>query len=145
VPAEVLQLEITENIVMADPERVLEVLDALRALGVGLSLDDFGTGHSSLSYLRRLGVDEIKIDRSFVSEMVADPDADAIVRCTVQLSRALRLRMVAEGAEDAATWNALRSAGCDVVQGFFLSRPLPAQQLDAWLAANETVAAVQTS
>jgi diguanylate cyclase (GGDEF)-like protein len=145
VPAALLQLEITENIVMADPGRVLEVLDALRALGVGLSLDDFGTGHSSLSHLRRLGVDEIKIDRSFVSEMVTDPDARAIVRCTVQLARALRLRMVAEGAEDAETWDALRRAGCDVIQGFYLSRPLPVQQLDAWLAAKETVAAVQTS
>jgi diguanylate cyclase (GGDEF)-like protein len=145
VPAALLQLEITENVVMTDPARVLEVLDALRALGVGLSLDDFGTGHSSFSHLRRLGVDEIKIDLSFVSEMVADPDAAAIVVCTVQLARALRLRTVAEGAEDAETWAALRRAGCDLAQGYFLSRPLPAEQFDAWLAARETVAAVQTS
>jgi len=145
VPAELLTLEITENVVMTDPARMLEVLDALRALGVGLSLDDFGTGHSSFSHLRRLGVHEIKIDLSFVSEMVTDPDAAAIVLCTVQLARALRLRTVAEGAEDAETWAALRHAGCDLAQGYFLSRPLPAAQFDAWLAARDTVAAVQTS
>jgi diguanylate cyclase (GGDEF)-like protein len=135
VPAELLQLEITENVVMADPARALEVLDALRSLGVGLSLDDFGTGHSSLAYLRRLSVDEIKIDRSFVSEMVADPDAAAIVRHTIDLARSLRLRVVAEGAEDAETWAALESAGCDLGQGYFLSRPIPAAQLEAWLPA----------
>jgi len=135
VPAELLQLEITENVVMADPARALEVLDALRALGVGLSLDDFGTGHSSLAYLRRLAVDEIKIDRSFVSEMVADPDAAAIVRHTIDLARSLRLRVVAEGAEDAETWAALESAGCDLGQGYFLSRPIPAAELEAWLPA----------
>jgi diguanylate cyclase (GGDEF)-like protein len=133
VPAELLQLEITENVVMADPARALEVLDALRSLGVGLSLDDFGTGHSSLAYLLRLAVDEIKIDRSFVAEMVADPDAAAIVRHTIDLARSLRLRVVAEGAEDAATWAALESAGCDLGQGFFLSRPIPAAELEAWL------------
>jgi diguanylate cyclase len=135
VPAELLRLEITENVVMADPARALEVLDALRALGVGLSLDDFGTGHSSLAYLRRLCVDEIKIDRSFVAEMVADPDAAAIVRHTIDLARSLRLRVVAEGAEDAATWTALQDAGCDLGQGYFLSRPVPAAQLEAWLPA----------
>jgi diguanylate cyclase len=143
VPAALLQLEITESTVMADPARALEVIDALRALGLGLSLDDFGTGHSSLSYLRRLAVDEIKIDRSFVSEMVADADAAAIVRCTVDLGRSLRLRVVAEGAEDDATWSALQAAGCQVGQGYFLSRPVPAAALEAWLAARDTVAAVR--
>jgi EAL domain-containing protein (putative c-di-GMP-specific phosphodiesterase class I) len=128
---------------MADPGRALEVIDALRALGLGLSLDDFGTGHSSLSYLRRLAVDEIKIDRSFVSEMVADADAAAIVRCTVDLGRSLRLRVVAEGAEDAETWLALQAAGCEVGQGYFLSRPVPAAALEAWLTARDTVAAVR--
>jgi diguanylate cyclase (GGDEF)-like protein len=135
LPAELLQLEITENVVMADPARALEVLDALRELGVGLSLDDFGTGHSSLAYLLRLAVDELKIDRSFVSQMVADPDAAAIVRHTIDLARSLRLRVVAEGAEDAETWAALESAGCDLGQGYFLSRPLPAVELEAWLPA----------
>jgi diguanylate cyclase (GGDEF)-like protein len=135
VPAELLRLEITENVVMADPVRTHEVVDALRDLGVGLSLDDFGTGHSSLAYLRRLAVDELKIDRSFVAEMVADPDAAAIVRHTIDLARSLRLRVVAEGAEDAETWAALERAGCDLGQGFFLSRPVPAAELEAWLPA----------
>ena len=144
VPAALLQFEITENTVMADPARALEVIDALRALGLGLSLDDFGTGHSSLSYLRRLAVDEVKIDRSFVSEMVADADAAAIVRSTVDLGRSLRLRVVAEGAEDEATWRALQAAGCQVGQGYFLSRPMPAAALEAWLAARDTVAAVRS-
>jgi diguanylate cyclase (GGDEF)-like protein len=135
VPAELVQLEITENVVMADPARALEVLDALRDLGVGLSLDDFGTGHSSLAQLRRLAVDEMKIDRSFVAEMVTDADAAAIVRHTIDLARSLRLRVVAEGAEDSETWEALAQAGCDLCQGYFLSRPLPAAELEAWLGA----------
>jgi diguanylate cyclase (GGDEF)-like protein len=135
VPAELLQLEITENVVMADPTRALEVLDALRELGVGLSLDDFGTGHSSLAYLLRLAVDEIKIDRSFVAEMVEDPGAAAIVRHTIDLARSLQLRVVAEGAEDEETWTALERAGCDLGQGYFLSRPVPAAELEAWLPA----------
>lgn len=109
VPAERLHLEITENLVMADPRRTMEVLGALRALGVGLSLDDFGTGQTSLACLRKLSLDEIKIDRSFVLELGRDEDAAAIVRSTVQMAQALRLRVVAEGAEDAAAMRRARS------------------------------------
>ena len=135
VPAGQLHLEITENLVMADPRRTMEVLGALRALGVGLSLDDFGTGQTSLAYLRKLALDEIKIDRSFVLELGRDEDAAAIVRSTVQMAQALRLRVVAEGAEDAAAMRRLREFGCELVQGFFLSPPLPATEITPWLRA----------
>ena len=103
--------------------------------GVGLSLDDFGTGQTSLAYLRRLSLDEIKIDRSFVLELGRDEDAAAIVRSTVQMAQALRLRVVAEGAEDAAAVRRLREFGCELVQGFFLSPPLPAAEITEWLRA----------
>jgi diguanylate cyclase (GGDEF)-like protein len=141
VPAERLHLEITENLVMADPRRTMEVLGALRALGVGLSLDDFGTGQTSLAYLRKLSLDEIKIDRSFVLELGRDEDAAAIVRSTVQMAQALRLRVVAEGAEDAAAMRRLREFGCELVQGFFLSPPLPAAEITDWLRAQSSASA----
>jgi EAL domain-containing protein (putative c-di-GMP-specific phosphodiesterase class I) len=137
VPAERLHLEITENLVMSDPRRTMEVLGALRALGVGLSLDDFGTGQTSLAYLRKLSLDEIKIDRSFVLELGRDEDAAAIVRSTVQMAQALRLRVVAEGAEDAAAMRRLQEFGCELVQGFFLSPPLPAAEITEWLRAQQ--------
>jgi EAL domain-containing protein (putative c-di-GMP-specific phosphodiesterase class I) len=137
VPAERLHLEITENLVMSDPRRTMEVLGALRALGVGLSLDDFGTGQTSLAYLRKLSLDEIKIDRSFVLELGRDEDAAAIVRSTVQMAQALRLRVVAEGAEDAAAVRRLQEFGCELVQGFFLSPPLPAAEITEWLRAQQ--------
>jgi predicted signal transduction protein with EAL and GGDEF domain len=141
VPAERLHLEITENLVMADPRRTMEVLGALRELGVGLSLDDFGTGQTSLAYLRRLSLDEIKIDRSFVLELGHDEDAAAIVRSTVQMAQALRLRVVAEGAEDAAAVRRLREFGRELVQGFFLSPPLPAAEITEWLRAQASASA----
>jgi EAL domain-containing protein (putative c-di-GMP-specific phosphodiesterase class I) len=141
VPAERLHLEITENLLMADPRRTMEVLGALRALGVGLSLDDFGTGQTSLAYLRKLSLDEIKIDRSFVLELGRDEDAAAIVRSTVQMAQALRLRVVAEGAEDAAAMRRLREFGCELVQGFFLSPPLPAAEITDWLRAQSSASA----
>ena len=137
VPAERLHLEITENLVMSDPRRTMEVLGALRELGVGLSLDDFGTGQTSLAYLSRLSLDEIKIDRSFVHELGRDEDAAAIVRSTVQMAQALRLRVVAEGAEDAAAVRRLQEFGCELVQGFFLSPPLPAAEITEWLRAQQ--------
>jgi diguanylate cyclase (GGDEF)-like protein len=136
VPGELLVCEISEDTVMGDPRRATEVLERLRALGVRLSLDDFGTGHSSLSYLKRLPLDEVKIDRSFVTGMALDPSDAAIVRSTIDLAGHLGLDVVAEGVESEEVLDVLVSLDCDVAQGFLLSRPLPADQLDGWLAAH---------
>jgi diguanylate cyclase (GGDEF)-like protein len=135
VPGELLECEISEHTVMADPLRAMEVLGRLREMGMRLSLDDFGTGHSSLAYLKRLPLDEVKIDRSFVAGMTADENDAVIVRSTIDLARNLGLDVVAEGVEDAATLHGLGELHCDIAQGFHLSRPLPADDLDAWLAA----------
>ncbi|CAN5427174.1 EAL domain-containing protein [soil metagenome] len=132
-PAGALTLEITESSMMADPVRTMDVLVRLSAMGVGLSIDDFGTGYSSLSRLKRLPVDEIKIDRSFVQSMALDPDDAAIVQSTIDLGRNLRLRVVAEGVEDQATFERLRELGCDAAQGYWISRPLAAYQIEEWL------------
>ena len=124
VDASRLTLEITENIVMADPDRILDVVGRLSRLGVGLSLDDFGAGASSLGYIRRLTVDELKIDRSFVMTMEDDEDNAAIVRATIELAHSLDLRVVAEGVETQAGHDRLKRLGCDEIQGFLLSRPV---------------------
>ena len=133
VAANALTLEITESSIMADPTHTGHVLEELSAMGVSVAIDDFGTGYSSLTYLKRLPVDEIKIDKSFVLGMSRDEDDAAIVRSTVDLGRNLGLRVVAEGIEEAETWSALRTLGCDMAQGYFLSPPLTAAELDAWL------------
>jgi diguanylate cyclase (GGDEF)-like protein len=138
VPGDRLECEISEHTVMADPHRAISVLERLRALGVRLSLDDFGTGHSSLAYLKRLPLDEVKIDRSFVMGMAENSNDAAIVRSTIDLARNLGLDVVAEGVESEEILRDLGALSCDVAQGFFLSRPLPAEQLDAWLAARPT-------
>jgi len=130
-----LECEISEHTVMADPHRAINVLERLRALGVRLSLDDFGTGHSSLAYLKRLPLDEVKIDRSFVIGMAENSDDAAIVRSTIDLARNLGLEVVAEGVESEAILRDLGALSCDVAQGFFLGRPLPAAELDGWLAS----------
>ena len=134
VAAGQLQLEITENALMADPRRVLATLTRLDDLGVALSLDDFGTGFSSLQHLRRLPVSEVKIDRSFVLGM-DNPGGDdlAIVRSIIELAGSLGLRVVAEGVEDEHTWRALAGLGCDIAQGWFHARPMPAEDLAGWL------------
>ena len=129
VPPQLLRLEVTETVVMSDPERVLRTLGLLRAIGVGLSLDDYGTGLSSLTYLRSLPVDELKIDRSFVQRIVDDPASGLIVGSTIALAHGLGLKVVAEGVEDEQTLAALNEAGCDVVQGFLLGRPVTVDQL----------------
>ena len=109
-------------------------MNQLRALGVRISIDDFGTGYSSLASLKNLSVDELKIDQSFVQAMATDASARAIVRAIIDLADALKLRVVAEGVEDRATWDVLAGLGCDVAQGYFLSRPIAAAELEAWVA-----------
>ena len=127
-----LVVELTESQLAADPGRVAVVLGGLRAVGVGLAVDDFGTGHSSLVQLRALAVDVLKIDRSFVTDMCRVEDDALIVRSTIDLAHGLGLRVVAEGVEDEPTRGALAALGCDVVQGFHLCRPLSGDQLLTW-------------
>lgn len=134
VPADRMQLEITESALMADPGRAMRTIDALRALGVGLALDDFGTGFSSLQHLRRIPLDEIKIDRSFVAGMTSDQHDSAIVSSVIALGRTLGLRTVAEGIEDAQTRRALRAAGCSLMQGYLLAPAMPAQHIPSLVA-----------
>jgi EAL domain-containing protein (putative c-di-GMP-specific phosphodiesterase class I) len=127
-----LTLEITETGVMSDATRTIDVLTRLAALGLKLSVDDFGTGYSSLSYLQQLPVTEIKIDKVFVRELTIDPSAEAIVRSVLDLARNLEMSTVAEGVEDRASWEHLRRLGCTMAQGYYLSRPMPADELIAW-------------
>jgi len=134
VPARRLKLELTESAIMVDPAGALVVLGELHQMGVRLSIDDFGTGYSSLAYLKHLPVDEIKIDRSFVQDMALSGKDLAIVRSTVELARNLGLQVVAEGIEDGETWERLVALGCDLAQGYHISRPLPADALEVWLA-----------
>jgi diguanylate cyclase (GGDEF)-like protein len=131
-----LQLELTEGSLFADSTRARATLKRLLALGVSLSLDDFGTGWSSLVQLRQLPVREIKVDRSFVSRMAIDRRDLAIVTSVVDLARGLGIRVVAEGVEDQATWDLLADLGCDRVQGWILSPALPSDELQAWLTAH---------
>jgi EAL domain-containing protein (putative c-di-GMP-specific phosphodiesterase class I) len=128
-------LEVTESLLMEDRERAVRVLVGLREAGVGVAIDDYGTGYSSLAYLATLPVTELKLDRTFVSAMTGSARAASIVTSTLQLAHALGLVFVAEGAEDQATVDALAALGCDVVQGYHLSPALPPEQLERWLDA----------
>jgi diguanylate cyclase len=129
-----LEIEITEDAVLTDPVRTTAILDELAAMGVRLSIDDFGTGYSSLSYLKRLPIQQIKIDRSFVIGMATNEDDATIVRSTIDLGRNLGLDVVAEGVETEEVLKELRALGCTVAQGYYLSRPLPPDELGEWLA-----------
>ena len=137
LPADCLELEVTESAAMQDPGQALDVLQRLRALGITLSVDDYGTGHASLSYLSRLPVSTLKIDRSFVSTMEVDGTDQVIVRSTIELAHALGLRVVAEGVETRGTWERLVALGCDEAQGYWLGRPGPAEDVLARVAAIE--------
>jgi diguanylate cyclase (GGDEF)-like protein len=130
-----LALEITESAVMRDPKTALAVLGRLRAAGYGLSIDDFGTGYSSLAQLKRLPVDELKIDKSFVMHLCEGADDAVIVKSTIDLAHSLGLRVVAEGVETAAGWEALRRFGCDTAQGYLISKPLGADAFEDWVRA----------
>jgi diguanylate cyclase (GGDEF)-like protein len=134
VPPERLIIEITETALLTDPPRAAAVLAQLDAIGVRVSLDDFGIGQTSLGYLSSLPVHELKIDKSFVIDMLANPAHAAIVRSIVDLGHNLSLQVVGEGVETDAVFATLREAGCDLAQGFLLARPMPADQLRRWLA-----------
>jgi EAL domain-containing protein (putative c-di-GMP-specific phosphodiesterase class I) len=136
LPARALKLEITEHVLMADPGRMTHALESIGRLGVDLSLDDFGTGYSSLVHLKRLPVSELKVDRSFVQRMTSDPDDAAIVRSIVDLAHSLGLRVVAEGVETIESWHALAALGCDLAQGYLISRPVPGDEVVRWLVAH---------
>jgi EAL domain-containing protein (putative c-di-GMP-specific phosphodiesterase class I) len=137
VPGGVLELELTESMVMDDAERNLRQMHALRSLGVSLAIDDFGTGYSSLAYLNRFPIDKLKIDRSFVHAMLEDTTALAITKVIIGLGHTLGLKVVAEGVEQDEEARALRAAQCDELQGFYFARPVPADELMAWVAQSE--------
>jgi diguanylate cyclase (GGDEF)-like protein len=134
LPAGLLKLEVTESAIVSDPQRAVQALEKLVDLGLLVSVDDFGTGYSSLTRLRSLPVQEVKIDRSFVRHLAERKDDQAIVRAVIGLGHDLGLRVVAEGVEDEAAWRLLDSFGCDLVQGYFLARPMPAEAMTGWLA-----------
>ena len=142
LPRGALTLEITESIVMEDPDHMVQLLQEFQEMGVRGSIDDYGTGYSSLAYLLRLPVREMKIDRAFVADMATNPQSEKIVRSTIDLAHDLGLLVVAEGIEDQATWDALAALGCDLAQGYFIARPMPADALRIWLRERRSSLAV---
>jgi diguanylate cyclase (GGDEF)-like protein len=136
--ADCLELELTESMLMHDADGATLVLERLCAMGVWLSIDDFGTGYSSLSYLKRFHLDTLKIDRSFVRDLSVDVDDAAIVRSIIVLAHSLRLNVIAEGVETADQLEFLRTLGCDEFQGYYASRPVPADQFETFLRCGET-------
>ena len=135
LPSGALELEITETTLMHDPEGARVLLSGIAARGVALSIDDFGTGHSSLAYLRRLPIRALKIDRTFVRDMRSDEHDRIIVRSTINLAHNLGLQVVAEGAEDLDTPALLRGMGCDQAPGYAIAPPMPREEIDDWLAS----------
>lgn len=128
-----LTLEVTESSIMEDVAKAARVLDGLRSLGVKISMDDFGTGHSSLAQLRQIPLDELKIDKAFVGNLATDAHNAEIVRTVIGIAHGMRLEVVAEGVEDEATARQLAAVGCERIQGYFLSKPLPAPEFIDWI------------
>jgi EAL domain-containing protein (putative c-di-GMP-specific phosphodiesterase class I) len=135
VPANLLELEVLETSALEDINQVSQVIEACAALGVAFALDDFGTGYSSLTYLKRLRVGLLKIDQSFVRDMLDDPDDLAILQGVIGLAAAFRRDVIAEGVETIAHGSLLLHLGCELAQGFGIARPMPGEQLPAWIAA----------
>lgn len=136
-----LEIELTESMVMHDPDGVLLILQALKGMGVSISLDDFGTGYSSLSHLRRFPIDVLKVDQSFVRDVTTDADAAAIATAIISLARNLRLEVIAEGVETLAQIDFMRQQSCDAIQGYYFSKPLPAVEFTALLASGRCIEA----
>lgn len=133
VPPHLLEIEITESTLIGDPERALQIINRIHSLGVTFAIDDFGTGYSSLSYLKRLPIHTLKIDRSFISDMLTDEQDLVIVKSTLGLAHSFALAVVAEGVEDLPTLEMLKGLCCEQAQGFYISRPVPAADFDVWL------------
>jgi diguanylate cyclase (GGDEF)-like protein len=133
-----LEIEITESVLMAETDTSQRIIERVREIGVGIAIDDFGTGYSSLSYLKRLRPNQLKIDRSFVNDAATDNDSRAIVKGVVGLANALGLTVVAEGVETAEQLLFLRESGCHTLQGYLIAKPLPVDQLEAWLAKRDS-------
>jgi len=132
-----LELEITESMLMQNPQEAISLLGELKALGVKLSIDDFGTGYSSLSTLKRFPLDYLKVDRSFIEGLPDDGDSAAITEAIIAMARKLHFTVIAEGVETAAQGSFLRQAGCAILQGYFFSKPLSSADLAQWLAARQ--------
>jgi diguanylate cyclase (GGDEF)-like protein len=130
-----LELELTESILLQDTKAMLDVVRRLKMLGLKLSIDDFGTGYSSLAYLKHFAIDKLKIDQSFVRDLLTDPDDAAIVQAIIQMARSLKLRTIAEGVESEALSNFLSRSHCDEIQGYWLARPMPADEFEAFVRA----------
>ena len=137
--ARCLDLEITESLIMQDVDRGIAILRALKSLGLRLSIDDFGTGYSSLNYLKRFPIDQLKIDRSFVHDITTNQDDAAIALAVIAMAHSMKLRVIAEGVETGGQLAFLRLNRCDEMQGYYLSRPLPAQEITAFLEANPSL------
>jgi EAL domain-containing protein (putative c-di-GMP-specific phosphodiesterase class I) len=143
LPAGLLKLEVTESAIVSDPTHAVAALERLVELGLSISVDDFGTGYSSLTRLRRLPVHEVKIDRTFVRNLTQSTADLAIVRAVISLGHDLGLVVVAEGVEDEATWSVLSELHCDLLQGYLLARPMPADDMTRWLAEHFATLATQ--
>ncbi|RYZ87572.1 MAG: EAL domain-containing protein, partial [Moraxellaceae bacterium] len=141
VPPQSVVFEVTESAVMDDPEKAIAILSQFNAMGVNLSIDDFGTGYSSMAQLKRLPVQELKIDKSFVLDVVNNEDDKIIVRSTIELAHNMHLKVVAEGVESLAVLHLLHELGCDSVQGFYLSKPVAAQSFEKWLSSTHYLVA----
>jgi EAL domain-containing protein (putative c-di-GMP-specific phosphodiesterase class I) len=133
LPAHLLELEITESVLLKDAERAIQLLHELKALGVGIALDDFGTGYSSLSYLKDLPIDKVKIDRSFIHELISDARDAAITQGIISMAHHLQLKVVAEGVETTEQAEFLRRSQCDAFQGYLYARPMTYDRLEEYL------------
>jgi len=137
VSASDFTLEITESAIMGQPDKALQTIHDLKAMGFSISLDDYGTGYTSLTYLKDMPVDELKIDQSFIFHCLDSDRDSAIVQSTINLVDNLGLKVVAEGIENKAVWDKLKAMGCDKGQGYYMARPMPPEDFSQWLESSE--------